>query len=226
MSYLTRISIYQVQTLLEDLEAGDLIAAAAQLDKITKLREKELYQALGHMTRDLHETLNDLGEDTELLQQVKHDLPDVNERLEYVMKTTEEASQKTLASAESLLSNLEQANQVLEQANLPAEQLESLQQLLDQCSQESTSIMMAQSFQDLTGQVLNRIMHVVTSFEQSLVELVARSDHDLEKVPPRDPALKREDEMKGIGPNVTQDGKKDAASSQDDVDDLLSQLGF
>lgn len=226
MSYVTQISISDVQTLLEDLEAGDYVAAGAQLDKITQMRDQELYQALGKMTRNLHETLNELGNDTELLQQVKHDLPDVSERLAYVLRTTEEASEKTLASAERVSAGLDNMNQWLEQVAVSPEQKAQFASLLEAASNEITEIMMTQSFQDLTGQVLNRIMIIMTSFEHSLLELVMKSGHDLEAVPARSEASEKDAEMKGIGPNVTQAGKKGAVNSQDEVDDLLGQLGF
>ncbi|HEY9018478.1 protein phosphatase CheZ [Thiomicrospira sp.] len=223
MSLLTQISISDVQTLLSDLEAGDLIAAGAQLDKLTQLREHELYQELGRMTRNLHDTLKEL-DDTELLQQVKHDLPDVSERLEYVIASTEEASSKTLSAAESVAECLDQANQLM--AELPSTQAQAIKPLLDEASAQVTNIMMAQSFQDLTGQVLNRIMIVMGAFERSLLELISRSGHDLSTLPERSASSKREDELKGIGPNVTKSSQQDNLSSQDDVDDLLGQLGF
>lgn len=223
MSLLTQISISDVQTLLSDLEAGDLIAAGAQLDKLTQLREHELYQELGRMTRNLHDTLKEL-DDTELLQQVKHDLPDVSERLEYVMASTEEASIKTLESAESLAEHLDRINDIV--AELSPTQASSIKPLLDEASNHVTNIMMAQSYQDLTGQVLNRIMIVMGAFERSLLELISRSGHDLSALPARSESSKREDELKGVGPNVTKSSQKDNLSSQDDVDDLLGQLGF
>lgn len=223
MSLLTQISISDVQTLLSDLEAGDLIAAGAQLDKLTQLREHELYQELGRITRNLHDTLKEI-DDTELLQQVKHDLPDVSERLEYVMISTEEASAKTLTAAETLAERLDQVNELM--AELSSDQLQAIKPLLDDASSQVTSIMMAQSFQDLTGQVLNRIMIVMGAFERSLLDLISRSGHDLSAVPERSESSKRENELKGIGPNVTKSSQKDNLSSQDDVDDLLGQLGF
>lgn len=224
MSFVTNISISDVQMLLEDLEAGDQIAAAAQLDRITQMRDHELYQALGKVTANLHDTLNTLGEDTILLQHVKHDLPDVTERLQYVLQKTEEASSKTLAASESLMTKLDAMNEKVTSFGL-SEQAE-LTQLIDSASIEITNIMMAQSFQDLTGQVLNRIMFVMASFERSLLDLVDRSGHDLEKVPARDESDKRSSELQGIGPNVTKSSQVDALSGQEDVDDLLSQMGL
>lgn len=222
MSILTNISIHDVQVLLEDLEAGDVIAAAAQLDKLTHMREHELYTELGKMTRNLHETLKSV-DDIELMQQVKHDLPDISERLNYVMESTEEASAKTLGASENLAAILAQMETLMQQ--IPAESAEEFKPLLEQASNEVTNIMMTQSYQDLTGQVLNRIMIVVGAFEHSLVDLITRSGHSLEQVPERK-VNEHDNELKGIGPNVTKSSQKDAMKSQDDVDDLLADLGF
>lgn len=223
MSYITNISIQDVQTLLEDLEAGDLIAAGDQLDKLTQMRNHELYAELGKMTRNLHETLKSV-EDVELMQQVKHDLPDVSERLDYVLSSTEQASAQTLAASEQLVRLLGEAAMALEA--MPAEQAQGVTKLLDDASNEVTKIMSAQSYQDLTGQVLNRIKIVMSAFERSLLDLIARAGHDLGSVPERSADSARQDEMKGIGPNVTQNARKDSVQSQDEVDDLLAELGF
>ena len=223
MSYITNISIQDVQTLLEDLEAGDLIAAGDQLDKLTQMRNHELYVELGKMTRNLHETLKSV-EDVELMQQVKHDLPDVSERLDYVLSSTEQASAQTLAASEQLVRLLGEAAMALE--TMPAEQTQGVTKLLDDASNEVTKIMSAQSYQDLTGQVLNRIKIVMSAFEHSLLDLIARAGHDLGSVPERSADSARQDEMKGIGPNVTQNARKDSVQSQDEVDDLLAELGF
>lgn len=224
MSFVTNVSISDVQMLLEDLEAGDQIAAAAQLDRITQMRDHELYQALGKVTANLQDTLNALGEDTMLLQHVKHDLPDVTERLQYVLQKTEEASSKTLAVSESLMTKLDVMSEKISSLNLPEKT--ELIELIDSASTDITNIMMAQSFQDLTGQVLNRVMFVMASFERSMLDLVDRSGHDLEKIPPRDENDKRASELQGVGPNVTKSSQVDALSDQEDVDDLLSQMGL
>ncbi|WP_269471152.1 protein phosphatase CheZ [Thiomicrorhabdus aquaedulcis] len=93
---------------------------------------------------------------------------------------------------------------------------------------ELTTIMLAQSFQDLTGQVLNRVILIISSLEQSLVDLISRSGHDYNAIPARVETLEQQqkNQAQGIGPNVTQASKTDSAGSQDDVDDLLSQLGI
>lgn len=223
MSFLTHISIQEVQTLLEDLEAGDLISAGGQLDRLTQLRNHELYEELGRMTRNLHETLKSV-EDIDLMQQVKHDLPDLNERLDYVLTSTEQASAETLAASEQIQQLFDQFSQF--KTNLSESESEEFERLISEANSLLSNIAMAQSFQDLTGQVLNRIKIVISTFERSLLDLISRSGHDLSKIPKRDNTNPLQDELKGIGPNVTKSAKKDSVQSQDEVDDLLSQLGF
>lgn len=223
MAFLTDISIHAVQSLLEDLEAGDIISASNQLDVITGLRNHELYVELEKLTKNLQETLENV-EDNELMLQVKHDLPDVSERLDYVLTSTEQASAQTLGSSEELIRLLGEMATVSD--NLNPEQSAMFDQLLNSASDEVTNIMMSQSYQDLTGQVLNRIKIVMSSFERSLLDLISRSGHDLDKLPQRSVEEDHQEELKGIGPNVTQKAQKDTVNSQVDVDDLLSELGI
>ena len=103
MTFSTQIDQNLVKTLLEALESGELSQAGFLLDELTQVRESELYQRVSELTQSLHQTLGGLN-DSSLLLQTKHDIPDAAERLEYVINTTAEASNKTLKSAENALS--------------------------------------------------------------------------------------------------------------------------
>ena len=78
-------------------------------------------------------------------------------------------------------------------------------------------IIMAQDFQDLTGQVIMRMMDVVGAIERELLQVL------LDNVP-----QERRDEANNLlnGPQVSPQGKADVVTSQDQVDDLLASLGF
>ena len=82
-------------------------------------------------------------------------------------------------------------------------------------------ILMAQGFQDITGQIIKRVIDLVHDLESSMVELIRISGgkggepkhtHELELPGPMVPGI---DDKAG-----------DVAANQDDVDDLLSSLGF
>jgi chemotaxis protein CheZ len=85
-------------------------------------------------------------------------------------------------------------------------------------------VMMAQDFQDLTGQIIERVITLVDEMEGSLVDLIRISGQNL-----REPVeKKKEDVLKGAGPVVpgVDDAAENVVSGQDEVDDLLSSLGF
>lgn len=214
------IKIKQIKTLLKAMEKEDYDQASQALDDIVATRDGNLLEQVEQIAQNLHDTLEQFGSDSMLLQQTKHGLPDATERLEYVIQTTEEASNKTLSAAENVIALLE----TLESQTQDGAQKE----LITQAQSEVTDIMMAQSFQDLTGQVLNRVIMLVTSLEQSLMELIDKSGIHIDDIP--DPTASEEtrkaEEMKGIGPNVTKSSQKNVVSSQDDVDDLLGDLGI
>ncbi|WP_373020373.1 protein phosphatase CheZ [Thiomicrorhabdus sp.] len=224
MTFATQIDKSKVEALLHAIEAGQSEEAAKLVDDLTQIREGELYQQVQLLTQNLHQTLDDLEEDAPILLHTKHDLPDITERLKYVMNETDNASNKTLSSAENALGLVEQLASSLEGGALQGFD----KQLVEQINHELTNIMLAQSFQDLTGQVLNRVILIVTTLEESLKELISRSRHNFEAIPERAETLesKKEQEEKGMGPNVTQKSKQDTVESQDDVDDLLSDLGI
>ena len=226
MTFSTMIDVEAVKALLASLEAGENDKAASQLDELTQVRESELYQQLSLLTENLHQTLDGLS-DQNLLIQTKHDLPDATERLDYVILTTEEASNKTLELAEKSMNIVASLEDELESL-LPKESLTKVSDKFGDLGAELQNIMLAQSFQDLTGQVLNRVALIISSLEQSLIHLIDQSSHDYDAIPARDSTAdeNREAEMKGIGPNVTTKSKQDSAQSQDDVDDLLADLGI
>ena len=185
-----------------------------------------MYQRVSELTQNLHQTLNGLN-DSSLLLQTKHDIPDAAERLEYVINTTAEASNKTLESAENTL-NLMNSLQEAAFKLIVDSDTEVLKNIISQINSELTEIMLAQSFQDMASAVLNRRIINITSLEQSLIHLIDQSVHDYAAIPDRDESDedKHSEEMKGVGPNVTEKSKQGSAQSQAEVDDLLSDLGF
>ena len=79
-------------------------------------------------------------------------------------------------------------------------------------------IMMAQDFQDLTGQVIKKIIQLTQEMEQQLLALLLENA----------PAAVRAEINSGLlnGPVVNAAGRSDVVTSQDQVDDLLESLGF
>jgi chemotaxis protein CheZ len=83
--------------------------------------------------------------------------------------------------------------------------------------QQLTEIMMAQDFQDLTGQVIKKITAAAHDIEHKLLELLVEQM----------PAEKRSGAESLLnGPVIKHDGSKDVVANQDQVDELLESLGF
>jgi chemotaxis protein CheZ len=213
------INIKTVESLLSALQDGNQELATTILDELTSVRESEIYNQLNTLTNDLHHTLDHL-DDNSLLMQTKHDIPDVTERLEYVIESTEEASKKVLDQAELSLQKVEKIQSDTDSS------IDSLSEEFEAIKSSLMEIMMAQSYQDLTGQVLNRVILIITSIEQSLIELINQSSFDYQQIPEREQSDEKDQEMQGVGPNVTRKSQKDSVADQDEVDSLLDDLGI
>ena len=90
-----------------------------------------------------------------------------------------------------------------------------------------TEVLMAQGFQDLTGQILRRVIELVREVEDSLIGLLTAFGHvavaaEARPVVVRKPKAGHEAE----GPIIDASSRNDVVQGQDDVDDLLSSLGF
>jgi len=218
---MNKIAIEMVEDLLLALKSDDHISSKKLLAEITHLNESIVVQQVEEIAQNLHATMAGFGEDAEILLQAKHDIPDVSERLEYVIKTTEDASNKTLLAAENAMVFLGNMQTKLGNDTIVSQEL-------DEIKSQLTEIMMSQSFQDLTGQVLKRVMFLVGSLEASLVDLIEKSGVNYANIPNREvsDADKKAAEMRGIGPNVTKKSQENTATPQADVDDLLGDLGI
>ncbi len=224
------------------IENGDDLAADKILDNIAGLRESQLFQEVGRLTRQLHDTMASFSLDSKITAITEQDIPDAKERLQHVITMTEEAADKTLTAVEDLLPVSQklndQAGRLSEKwdrfmdREMPFEEFKSMSAEITCHFQESkgsleqvqnglNDILLAQGFQDITGQIIKRVINLVQNLEESMVELVrisgGASSHS---------QTTQEIELPGpVVPGVD-DQKGDVVSNQDDVDDLLSSLGF
>jgi chemotaxis protein CheZ len=233
--------------LVAALEAGDEETATAHLGELTHLRETHLYRELGQLTRELHNTLNSVRSETEIHEITKEKVPEAKERLNYVIAMTEQAANRTLNAVEQ---SLPLSDGIGEQAEALAREWDRLSRremtpeefrelhkdmkafLLavkdasDNIRDYLNDALMAQDFQDLTGQVIRRVTGLVQEMEEKLVGLIRESaviDHHGAVSPPR---KKDGGGVEPAGPAMASASADDVVSGQDDVDDLLSSLGF
>lgn len=192
--------------LLNAVESGSQNDVESIAMQISQMHDESLQKKLSELTANLHETLAQI-DGSNLLDQTKNDLPDAAERLEYVLQKTEEASSTTMQLAESALAKID---------DIEGPAAETLKEV----HRDLTEIILAQAYQDLTGQVLKRVMVIIASLETSLIALIEQSGHDYSAIPKRNSEASQSQLDKGMGPDIHQQ------ASQDDVDDLLDELGI
>jgi chemotaxis protein CheZ len=203
--------------------------------------DKKVIDQIGQLTRNLHDSLRELGYDKRL-ESIAAEAPEAQDKLSYVATKTEQAAERTLNATEIAMPIQEklsadatqlsaQWKQALEtQQNNPdteifktllIDTLHYLDKIPEQTNATNTQlleIMMAQDFQDLTGQVIKKVTHMVQSLEKDLIDLL------LANVPTKKNSITDEGLMNG--PVTNPEKRNDIICSQDQVDDLLASLGF
>lgn len=202
---------------------------------------RSMFSQIGQLTRKLHDTLRELGLDKSL-EKAASQIPDARDRLSYVANMTEQAAERTLNAldvAKPLQDKIAEDSRALsaEWDKMMANQLtvEQFKQLVlltrahlqttanssDQINNQLLEIMMAQDFQDLTGQVIKKILVMVKDMEQHLLDFLLMFS------PQGTIAAAKHDESGLLaGPVISSEGRTDVVTNQEQVDDLLESLGF
>ena len=217
-------------SIMQDLEENGLIKT-----------DKDVIDQIGQLTRNLHDSLRELGYDKRL-EAIASDVPEAQDKLAYVAIKTELAAERTLSATEvampiqeklsaDAIHLSEQWKHALEtqQINPDTEKfkfllintlhyLDEIPKQVDATNTQLLEIMMAQDFQDLTGQVIKKITHMVQALEKDLIDLLLANV----------PAKKSISINEGLlnGPVTNPEKRTDVVCNQDQVDDLLASLGF
>ncbi|ELI7923545.1 protein phosphatase CheZ [Yersinia enterocolitica] len=200
---------------------------------------KDIFSRIGHLTRLLRDSMANLGLDRAIMD-VAEAIPDARDRLSYVVGKTSQAADRALTCVEiarPLQDELsDKANSLTVRwdawfenpIELPMarelvvdtrEFLNDTPKIASQTNEQLMEIMMAQDFQDLTGQVIQNMMKLIESVEKELIQVL------VENMPGTpSPFDEKPDNLKN-GPQINQSGAGIVAT-QDQVDDLLETLGF
>jgi chemotaxis protein CheZ len=198
----------------------------------------EVLSRIGHMTRALHDSLRGLGLD-KLIEKAASDIPDARDRLDYVARLSEQAAKRVLDATDaanplqdgidadaaelaqawrSLLASASVSPEVRALAERTVASLDASRTAAAATRGHLMDIMMAQDFQDLTGQVIKRITGIAQNLEQQLVQMLVDFA----------PAEVKREFDNGLlnGPQVKPEGNSEVVADQGQVDDLLDSLGF
>ncbi|MCR9386914.1 protein phosphatase CheZ [Vibrio metoecus] len=238
------ISLEQAKELVQLLEQGQKDEANHLLTYVFESASNPMLQEIGMLTRDLHESLKNFHIDERFSEIATDEIPDARERLHYVIQKTEVAANKTMDAVDRCMPIADKLHESLllirpEWNSLMNGRIElmhfkslchRIDDLLSQVEGDSselrgelTEILMAQDFQDLTGQIIKRVINLVNEVEKRLVEIlmVFGATQKEQKADKTTVALTEPE-----GPIINPHERIDAVSSQDEVDDLLSSLGF
>jgi len=199
---------------------------------------EELLGRIGQLTRQLREGLRELGLDKEVAKAAQA-IPDARDRLAYVAATTERAAHRALNAIdvaqplqEGLSTDAKGLSKRWDEWFADPIELDHARELVmdtrgyladvplkaNAINTQLMEILMAQDFQDLTGQVIKKMMEVVNDVETQLLQVLIDNS----------PAEKRQEIASSSlqnGPQIVP-GNPDAVTDQSQVDDLLESLGF
>jgi len=240
----------QARRLKELVDSGDISGALSVVSDLDDTRDQTLFVEVGRLTRTLHESIRNFRIDSIHVSADKSTINDASDRLAYVVEMTNKAATKTLDLVEDTMpyaaeikneaKSLEQKWKKLQRKEMKPDEFRALSTSMatflgklsrdsDKVHENLSEILIAQDFQDLTGQVLNRVMSLVTEVEENLVDLVRMAGKvDIITGTTHEVADENDqsEEIKGEGPQMNAEVRNDVVSGQDDVDDLLSSLGF
>ncbi|MDC7714971.1 protein phosphatase CheZ [Vogesella sp. LYT5W] len=231
----------ELEALFESIakqQASQQEASSIEVDGANPQAALAIYAQIGQMTRKLHDALRELGYDKSL-EKVADAIPDAKDRLGYIATLTANAAERVLNAtdiARPIQDELQSQSASLSGRwdQLFANQLSvddfkllaaDTRRFLAQAPQQTAAtnaqlleIVMAQDFQDLTGQVIKKVMDMVKTLESELLTVL------IEYLPAEKKVELGTDLLQG--PVVNPDGRSDVVTNQQQVDDLLESLGF
>ncbi|MEI8324362.1 MAG: protein phosphatase CheZ [Betaproteobacteria bacterium] len=191
----------------------------------------DVHQKIGVLTRQLHDSLKELGY-ADSLKGTVDELPDAQSRLSYIARLTGEAAEKVLnrvelakAQHEHISAEAQRIADMIVQDPVGAMArghvlnfVHAVQKSSQEVDSHLTEIMMAQDFHDLTGQVISRVVTLTATIEEQLVQLLIQTA-------PATPSVAQPTKELS-GPVVDPHAGADVVTDQSQVDDLLASLGF
>lgn len=265
----------KAEQLIEELAKGDIGSALYVINELQQAKHQAFYNEIGHLTRNLHDAINSFSNDVEKENKLDSaslsGMNDASDRLNYVIEITEKTSHETMDRVDTSLELIEKLDgqsvrfkDLLSLVGQLEGEFDALNGVYDrtcQVKQESedtirdlkhqlTAILLAQSSQDISGQLIRRVITLLTEVQSGLVQLIdmaakvetlslaelggvnpdAKSATSTGKKGSSSESASAKKEEKGPpkaeGPQINAEDNPNIASGQDDVDELLSSLGF
>ena len=222
------------------LEAGDEGRFLEAVDQLTGMRERGLWDSLRQLDQRLRSALDQFRLDPRLLRLAGTEIPDARARLDHVLRLTDEAAHRTMdlvesstplvartaAAAATLGAQCREARDSGAASPYWHELLARLESHFAAAHADGETVktnlvevLMAQGYQDLSGQIIRRVIELVAQLEDELARLVQGSDGVVSANRHAPPAA--EDLARGLGPAIPGISVS-TVGGQQDVDELLA----
>ena len=230
-----------IAALSDAIAADNEGAFYSELDALLQRRERMLFLDLRKLTGDLQSALTRFRVDSRLVDLAEKDVPDAKLRLDHVLRLTDEAAHRTLDLVEQsgplaertsrAAVDLTEPWRLFRDRKIAVEDfhrmvrdmdafLEAATGDMDKVRENLSEVLLAQGYQDLSGQIIRGVMKLVTELEIALVDLVRLSQSGS-----RTARHVSDETRRGFGPPIPGIKSAPAVSGQQDVDALLSGLG-
>jgi chemotaxis protein CheZ len=236
----------RAEDMVRAMQQGNNEQVANLLEYISTARESGLYNEVGKMARQLHDAMDNFCHETRIDELAEEEIPDARARLRHVITMTQKSADRSLTAVENTMPKCDSLSDSIEELGkawqnfkkreMSVEQFRELSAKLEKFFVDAerdtgdirtglNEIMMAQDFQDLTGQIISRVIELVEEVEGNLVELVRLTGERMGN-PEEKQSKSKTSGIEAEGPQVPGVASNTAVSGQDEVDDLLSSLGF
>jgi len=194
------------------------------IEQLLKVTDSDLFKEIGKITRKLHDSLEEFkgAINTGIQRLTQNDVPNAVDNLQFVIKKTEEAANKTMSIVERYFEESGDFSKHVESIKDNEEAANYLKTFKESLDNDMTTIITAQQFQDITGQTIKKVIDLVNSVEVELLRLITKFGV----------LMRTEAEKAGVAVGADSDAaaKGDEKShekvTQSDVESLLNDFGF
>jgi len=202
------ILLTEITNFMNAVSSGDYENADKIMNSIIQKSQSDLFKEVGKVARKLHDSLKSFREvlDPKLREIAVEHMPRAVDQLQMVIDKTEEAANKTMEIVEKYILKMDDLTNHIREIQGPESSVQFLRDFKNSLEDDLTEILTTQSFQDLTGQVLKKVIALVGDLEVELVRLITTFGLKFEE---KEPVKKEVEKV-----------------SQEDVDELLKEFGF
>jgi len=194
------------------------------VEQLVRATESDLFKEIGRITRKLHDSLEEFkgALDSGLQRITKNDVPSAVDNLQFVIKKTEEAANRTMGIIERYFEESNDLSNHIKAIKGNGKTVTYLRAFKDSLDNDMTMILTAQQFQDITGNAIGKVIDLLHNVEVELLRLITKFG-----MPVKPPADKIAAGAGSGQKDMLSETEKSAKKiTQSDVESLLNEFGF